>query len=244
MKNRAMLLLLVSLGAVGTLTLAAWAGGGQEEEVTLDQVPAAVKATILRESAGGKITEIERETKDGKVTYEAEFIIDGREVEIEISPDGQVIGREVETEQDDEDDLTIEQVPEPARAALLELAAGGKIIEAERDREHGVIVYEAAWVKDGTEHEAAVTVDGALLELEEIIPAAKAPKAVQAAIAQHFGPNAEVVVEKTMIVVYEVEAKTDGRDKELIIFPTGRVHDGHDHDDDDDDDNDDDDDDD
>ena len=236
MKRTKGLLPLIGLGVVGALAFAAWAAQEDEEQVTLDQVPAAVKATILKESAGGKITEIERETKDGKTVYEAEFLLNGNEIEIKVAPDGTLLGREVEHEGDDEDDLTLDQVPEAARAALLKLAGGAKILKAEREREHGVLVYEAQWAANGTKHEAAVTADGTLIETQEIVPAEKAPAAVRAAIAKHFGANAKVVVEKKMIVVYEVEAKVDGKEKELFIFPTGRVHEDPDDDDDDDDD--------
>ncbi len=243
MTKRAMLLPLIGLAVIGMATLVAWAEDKQEEEVTLNQVPAAVKATILKESAGGKITEIERETSNGKTVYEAEFLLGGKEIEIKIAPDGTLLGREVEDEGDDEDDLTIDQVPGPARAALLRLAGGAKIVKAERENEDGVLVYEAEWIADGIQHEAAVTADGTLLETEEIIPVEKAPAAVRAAIAKHFGANAKVVVEKKMIVVYEVEARVNGKEVELLILPTGHVHDDDDDDDDDDDENDDDDDD-
>ncbi len=116
--------------------------------------------------------------------------------------------------------------PAPARAALLKLANGQKIVEVERDKEGGALVYEAAWIANGTKHEAAVTADGALLELMEIVAIGDAPAAVRAAVAKHFGAKAEVVVEKKMIVVYEIEGRLDGKKKELVIFPTGRVH-GH-----------------
>ena len=242
MKKSKVLLPLIGLSVVGMMTFGAWAGNADEEEVTLEQVPAAVKATILKESAGGKITEIEREMKNGKTVYEAEFILNGDEIEIKVAPDGTLLGRKVEQEGDDEDDLTIDQVPEPARGALLKLAGRAKIVKAEREREHGVLVYEAEWIVDGAEHEAAVTAEGALLKIEESIPVEKAPAAVRAVIAKHFGAKAKVVVEKKMIVVYEVEANIDGKEKELLIFPTGRVHeDGDDDDDHDDDDEDDDD---
>lgn len=241
MKRTKGLLPLIGLGVVGTLAFVAWAAQEDEEQVTLDQIPAAVKATILKESAGGKITEIERETKNGKTVYEAEFLLDGNEIEIKVAPDGTLLGREVEHEGDDEDDLTLDQVPEAARAALLKLAGGARILKAEREREHGVLVYEAQWAANGTKHEAAVTADGTLIETEEIVPAERAPAAVRAAIAKHFGANAKVVVEKKMIVVYEVEAKVDGKEKELLVFPTGRVHEDADDDDDDDDEHDDDD---
>ena len=244
MIRKAILLPLITVSVIGMLTLIAWANDEHEEKVTLEQVPAAVKATILKESAGGKITEIERETKDGRTVYEAEFLRNGQEIEIKIAPDGTLLGREVEGAEDDEDDLTIDQVPEPARAALLRLAGDARIVKAEREREHGVLVYEAEWVKNGTKHEAAVTADGTLIEIEEIIPAENAPAAVRAAIAKYFGGDAKVVVEKKMIVVYEVEVKIDGKERELLVFPTGRVHEDSDddHEDDENGDNDDDDD--
>ena len=80
MRKSNVLLQLIGVGVVGALAFAAWAGPGDEEPVTLDQVPAAVKATILKEAAGAKITEIERETKDGKTVYEAEYLRNGREI--------------------------------------------------------------------------------------------------------------------------------------------------------------------
>ncbi|MFH1748337.1 MAG: PepSY-like domain-containing protein [Planctomycetota bacterium] len=249
MTKRVLLLSVISLSVFGMVTLVAWANDGQEQKVTLDQVPAAVKATILKESAGGKITEIESETKDGKTVYEAEFMLNGQEIDIKIAQDGTLLGREVEEEGDDEDDLTVDQVPGPARAALQKLAGDAKITGWERDKEHGVLIYEAEWVVNGAKHEAAVTADGTLVEIEEIITVKQAPEAVQAAIAKHFG-DAKVVVEKKMIVVYGVEGKVNGKEKELLLYPTGQVQDNdgdddkdddghHDNDDDDGDDDDD-----
>ncbi len=244
MTKRTMLLPLFGLGVISTVSLMAWAEDKREEEITLEQVPAAVRATILKEAAGAKITEVERETKNGKTVYEAEFLRDGQEIEVKIAPDGTVLSREVEHEGDDEDDVTIDQVPEPARAALLQLAGGATISKAEREMDHGAVVYEAEWTAQGVQHEAAVTADGTLIETEEIIPVEKTPTAVRAAIAKHFGPNAKVVVEKKMIVVYEIEARIDGKERELLVFPTGRVHedqgdDDDDHDDDEEDEDDD-----
>jgi uncharacterized membrane protein YkoI len=230
--------LVSGLGVVGGIAFAAFAGGVQEEEVALDQVPPAVKATILNQAAGAEIREIERETKGGKTIYEAEFLLNGAEIEIRVAPDGTLLGREVEDD-DDEDDIAIEQVPEPARTVLLTLAGNAKITKAERERENGTLVFEAAWVTNGTKHEAAVTADGTLIEREEIILVEKAPAAVRTAIATHFGANAKVVVKKKMMVVYEVEGKIKGELEELLVFPTGRVIEEPDGDDDDDDDDDD-----
>jgi uncharacterized membrane protein YkoI len=75
-----------------------------EEEVSIDQVPAVVKATILKEAQGGTIEEIERETEDGKTIYEAEVVINGQEVEIEVAADGTLLSKEVDDDNDDDDD--------------------------------------------------------------------------------------------------------------------------------------------
>ena len=93
------------LGVV--LVSMAWADNGKEteKEVTIDQVPAAVKATILKEADGKKIEEIEEVSKDGKVIYyEAEWKDGGKEVEIEVAPDGKLLAEEVEDDDDDDDD--------------------------------------------------------------------------------------------------------------------------------------------
>ncbi len=80
-----------------------WAGKRKKEEkVTIDQVPAAVKATILKEAKGAKIKEIEKETKKGKTIYEAEFVVDGKEIEIKVAADGKLLSREVEDDDDDD----------------------------------------------------------------------------------------------------------------------------------------------
>jgi len=72
-----------------------------EELVALDAVPAAVKATILKEAAGAEIKEIEKEAEDGRTIYSAEAIINGQKVDFEIAPDGTLLGKEVENEDDD-----------------------------------------------------------------------------------------------------------------------------------------------
>ena len=197
----------------------------REEKVTLDRVPAAVKAAIQKEAGAGEIIEIEREMKEGKEIYEAKIMIDGHKVEIKFAADGTVLGKEMEDEEEeDEDTLTIDQIPEPARAALLKLAGGAKIAKAGSDKEHGVLVYEAEWEADGTKHDVAVTADGALLETEETVSADKLPSAIMAAIAKHFAKDAKVIVKKKMIVIYEIEAVVDGKEKEIDVFPTGRIH--------------------
>jgi uncharacterized membrane protein YkoI len=74
----------------------------EEEELSIDQVPAAVKATILSQAEGGTIGEIDHETEDGKVIYEAEVIINGQEVEIKVAADGTLLSKKAEDDDDDD----------------------------------------------------------------------------------------------------------------------------------------------
>ena len=80
----------------------ALAGNETEKDVTIDQVPAAVKATILKEAGDNKIEEIEEVSQDGKVVYyEAEWKSGGKEIEIKVDPSGKLLSKEVEDDDDD-----------------------------------------------------------------------------------------------------------------------------------------------
>jgi uncharacterized membrane protein YkoI len=75
-----------------------------EVELSLDQVPAAVRDTLVREARGARIDTVERETENGRTVYEAEVTVDGKEVEIEVDAAGRLLGVEVDDEDDDQDD--------------------------------------------------------------------------------------------------------------------------------------------
>jgi len=62
-----------------------------EEEVTLDSIPAAARAAIEKQAAGGKITKIETLTKGRTVTYEAAVVRKGKTSEIAVAADGSAV---------------------------------------------------------------------------------------------------------------------------------------------------------
>ena len=83
--------------------LAGKCGKKTEKDVTIDQVPAAVKATIEKEAGDNKIEEIEEVSKDRKVVYyEAEWKTGGKEIEIKVDPSGKLLSKEVEDDDDDD----------------------------------------------------------------------------------------------------------------------------------------------
>jgi hypothetical protein len=75
----------------------------QGVEVTLDQVPPAVKETLARESGGAPMGTVHRETEKGKVTYEARVTRAGKTWEVEVDESGRVLEREEVGTEDKED---------------------------------------------------------------------------------------------------------------------------------------------
>lgn len=212
------LALLASLA--GGLALLGWAAEDDEEDVAREELPAGVQQAITaEEEAGtGKATEIGAKSRGGKTVYEVDFVRDGKEFEVVFAADGTVLERDIEGEPADDND-----VPPRVRAAFRKLARDGSMLKIESEREHGVIVYEGAWRQNGKLHEAAVMPDGTLIETEERIRLADAPDVVRRAVADHFPSGTRVAVEMKMVVVFEVEGRVDGREHEILVYPTGHV---------------------
>ena len=74
---------------------------GREVEVTLDQLPPAVRDTLSRESGGAPVGKVMRENENGKTLYEAMITKGGKTWELEVDEAGNVVERE---EADDDED--------------------------------------------------------------------------------------------------------------------------------------------
>jgi uncharacterized membrane protein YkoI len=227
MTKRAMMLILIGLCVTGMASFAVWAGDEHEEEVTLDQVPPAVKATILKESAGGQITEIERETENGTTVYEAEFLLDGEKVEITVAADGTLIEKEAETQEskpeEQERKVTEAEVPAAALAALRRLAGDAQITEFAEEVEHGHTFYEGSWKAPlGGNVDGLVTATGDLVEIEERVNADQVPTGVLAAAREMGGKDARLGFEKKTMILYEVKFRKNNRFHEVLLTSDGR----------------------
>ena len=157
----------VGVGAVATQRMM-----DDDIEVSIDAVPAAVKATILAQAQGNAIREIEMETEDGQTVYEAEVIIDGQETDILVAADGTLLGTEVDDEADDDDEdgedvqVSLEELPDAVRATLMEEAPNAEIKELEKETEDGRTQYAADVVIDGQLFDIEIAPDGTLLQKE------------------------------------------------------------------------------
>lgn len=75
-----------------------------EVKITIDQLPSPVKAMLDQESNGGKIGELEKETKEGKMVYEADVTIGDKPYEIKIAEDGTLLKKKLDKDDDDKKD--------------------------------------------------------------------------------------------------------------------------------------------
>lgn len=64
-----------------------------DQVISMNDLPAAVKSLAEKETAGCKIIEVEKETKDSKVIYAITYDQAGTKMEIEYSPEGKLISK-------------------------------------------------------------------------------------------------------------------------------------------------------
>jgi uncharacterized membrane protein YkoI len=150
--------------------------GEPEQQVTLDQLPAAVRTTLESEAGSGSIGDIEKEVKDGKVIYEADVTKDGSKLEVKIAEDGTLIKSEVDDEKDgsgeehhcgkhdDEVKVTFDQLPAAVQATLKDEAGSGSIGDIAKETKDGTVTYEADVTKDGNKLEVKIAEDGKLIQ--------------------------------------------------------------------------------
>jgi uncharacterized membrane protein YkoI len=119
-------------------------------------VPAAVQQAITRESTGAKLKGLATETENGKKLYEAELEVNGHGKDVSFDEKGNVVSVEEE--------VALDAIPAPARAAIQKAAGTGKIGEVETITEGGVKAYEAQLNKAGKKSEIKVDAAGQIVK--------------------------------------------------------------------------------
>lgn len=69
-----------------------------EVKVPIEQVPAAVRATLARESGGAAIKDVDKESDEGKTIYEADAMIGAQNYEIKVAEDGTLVKKAIDNE--------------------------------------------------------------------------------------------------------------------------------------------------
>lgn len=135
---------------------------------------------------------------------------------------------------DDEERVSLSQVPAAARATIQKYATGAKIMEIEKSVKDGKTIYEVEIKLGGAERDFMVASDGTFLgweqegkeDEEKRISIGQAPPAVQAAILKIVGGNPikEIVMEMDDgVAEYEAEYTVNGVEHSVTCAATGHV---------------------
>ena len=95
----------------------------QEREITLEEVPEAARSAILNEAGENPVREVDEVVIGEETYFEAEWIVEGREVEIRVTAEGTIVAREIEDE-DGEDDEEERDHDTRSEGAAEEKSAG------------------------------------------------------------------------------------------------------------------------
>jgi uncharacterized membrane protein YkoI len=136
-------------------TLAVFAASvlAAEKKVALESLPPAVHAAVKEQTKNATLVGVSTEKEKGRTTYEVETKVNGKSRDVVLSQTGALM--EVEEEVD------LDSIPAPAKAAIRKRAAGGVIVKVEKLTAGAAVSYEAAIkTKAGKNIEVGVNADG------------------------------------------------------------------------------------
>jgi hypothetical protein len=146
------------MGIVSVLGLAVvmMPARADEEKVSVDKLPAAVKKALKRKFPKAEIEKATKEVEDGNTVYEVELEIKDRSVDVSLKADGTIL--EIERE------VPADELPEAVRKKLAARYPKAKIEKAEEitKGEDGPVRYEVAITT-----EVVLTANGKIVQAEE-----------------------------------------------------------------------------
>lgn len=261
MKNKSMNTRKLFAGGLVAVTIVALSGaaigmggmarGGDDEVVSLRDVPAAVRQTIEQHAKGGTIEKIERSTEDGKTVYEVE--VDGHRGDFEfvVGQDGSFLGMDHEGEHADENndgdhedadhenddgeegadqpeqvfEITFADVPRAVRDTFEDRTDGAKPTKVERIVDEDVTKYEIEYARHGDTASLTMSDKGEVLEMETPVAIKHLPAAVRTEILKDY-PGATIeAAEAVQLFYYEMDVVVDGKTIEVVAQATGDIED-------------------
>jgi hypothetical protein len=110
--------------------------GRADTRVTMRELPPAVQKTVKEQSQGATLRGLSKEVEHGRTIYEAELEENGHGRDVIIDRNGAVVAVE--------DEVALDDVPGPVKAAIVKRAGGGTIRKVEATTRGNVVVeYEA-----------------------------------------------------------------------------------------------------
>ena len=227
----------------GAMVVVAGVACAEEKEMDVKDMPEAVQAAVKGAAADAKVLESEVEEKDGAKVFSVEVQKDGKKQEFHFSADGKVVKEADESEEhegedaDDESDeqkIELSAAPAAVREAVAKALNGAAVKAVTREEDDGVVEFEVEYMKGALECSVTVSEAGAMIEEEDGVSTGALPAAVAAAVAKAC-PEGEVLeAELARTHTYEIKVKKDGKVRELVIAPSGKIEGKEEHEDDED----------
>lgn len=143
----------LSFGACCALLAGTALAQETERPAQMKDLPQAVQATVREQSRGAVVRGLSIETEKGQTFYEASLKVKGRNRDVLIDADGNVV--------EIEDQITLASLPPAARAEIVKQAGKGRILTVESITKNNTIVaYEAHVKTAGKISEIKVDPDG------------------------------------------------------------------------------------
>ena len=153
----------------------------KEEEIAVEDLPAAVTVAVQKAFPGGAIQRAEKEMEENGLVYEVKVRMDSKVLEVEVSPAGKILeveedddedadeerGEQNENDDDDAEEIAIKDLPKAVVDAVQKALPGGVIEEAEKEVEEGKVIYEVEVEVGKKEFEVEISPEGKTLEIEE-----------------------------------------------------------------------------
>jgi uncharacterized membrane protein YkoI len=122
--------------------------------------------------------------------------------------------------------VSLSQVPEPAKAEIEKLTAGGEIMSIEKETEKGKTIYDVEAKVGDKDVEYDVAECGTVLTSEESVPFDSLPADVKTASEKYFGSAQGLKASKEMEkgkTFYEVEGTKAGSKVTLKLSEKGKI---------------------
>jgi hypothetical protein len=130
----------------------------KERPVTVDQLPAAIRATVAQIAHGQPIRDLTLESRmrNGKPFYETEFSLDGAEHELKLDEQGKILESEVE--------FALSELPAAVTSGIAAALPGAVLLDAEREQvRDDPAFFEVNIRHAGQRYELQVAEDGRVL---------------------------------------------------------------------------------
>jgi hypothetical protein len=183
-------------------------------EVFLNELPARVQRAIQQESAGGRITDIEKSIEDGETSYTADVVTRGQARTVTVWEDGDI-----------ESETSLPEAPKAVQNAIRsELKDGSHLDSIIRTLQDGETAYEAELTRAGTVRTLDFDPDGNLTYREEPVALAHVPQAVQTKLAAMPGKVLEInQCDEDGDITYSAVMTNEGKTTNLTFTATGEV---------------------